>query len=92
MYGTPKQKLTEEDKRKIRERFSAKLAEFKAMSAEELKPLLDKKMSSTDKYARDIAIDEKIKANVAKKMEEESTINKQESNGSKTDEPKESGS
>ena len=72
MYGVPKEKLTEADKQRIRNRYANKREEFLLLPAEELKKLLDTKMSRTDKYALEIVIDEKIKANIAAQMESQS--------------------
>jgi len=85
MYGVRKNKLNNSDKAKIRARFNSKMQEYDKMSLEELKPILESKLSSTDKYALEVVIDGKIKQNLAKSMEEqskESSEIKEEENGS----------
>lgn len=80
MYGEPKQKLNNADKQRIKARFSTKMEEFKNKTADELKTLMDVKMSSTDKYALEVVIDGKIKANLAKEMEENKQITEENGN------------
>ena len=78
MYGIPKQKLNNSDKQRIQARFTSKIEAFIAKSPEELKILLTTKMSSTDKYALELVVDQKIKQNIAKIKEEELKINLEE--------------
>ena len=62
-------KLTSKDKSKINNRYLMKYNEFKLLSNEELKKLTETKMSSTDRFALQIAIESKMKETILKNKE-----------------------
>lgn len=79
-----KRKLTQQDKDKMSARFNMKLGQFKALSQEDLKLQLDKKMSRTDRYALGIEIDQRIRESLKNNLTEDTNGNNTSSEGEET--------
>lgn len=79
MFGTKKTKLNNSDKQKIRARFISKAQEYQNLSLDELKSKLNDKMSSTDKMALNMIIDNHIKKSITEQQEKEHAITRNDS-------------